>query len=142
MKYRIKKPEVENAIRGMFKDQSEFEFILNAVCVGQMGDTENYLRFVVNSERSVTGKRVYVDIKKSDVEEVVEYDPKVWNEYPKVKPPKEGCYQVHYEIEDVGYVRRDIYWNGKEWETNCPFVERFAFGFKPRDDEENKNESN
>ena len=138
MKYRIKKPEVENAIRGMFKDQSEFECILNAVCVGQMGDTHNHLRFVVNSERSVTGEMVYVDIKKSDIETTDEYNPKVWNEYPKVTPPKEGWYRIHYEIEDVGYVRRVIYWNGKEWETNCPFVERFAFGFKPWDDEESE----
>lgn len=67
--------------------------------------------------------------------EVVKYDPKVWNEYPKVIPPKEGWYRVQYEVECIGYVRRVVYWNGKEWETHHSFVERFAFGFKPWDDD-------
>lgn len=68
-------------------------------------------------------------------EEVVEYDPKVWNEYPKVMPPEEGWYRIQYEVECVGYVRRVVYWNGKEWETHHLFVEKFAFGFKPWDDD-------
>ncbi len=70
-----------------------------------------------------------------DSEEVVKYDPKVWNEYPKVMPPKEGWYRIQYEVECVGYVRRVVYWNGTEWETHHLFVEKFAFCFKPWDDE-------
>lgn len=29
-------------------------------------------------------------------EEAVKYDPKIWNEYSKVKPPKKGWYRVQY----------------------------------------------
>jgi hypothetical protein len=60
----------------------------------------------------------------------------VWNEYPKVTPPKEGWYRIQYEVDCVGYAHRVVYWNGKEWETNCSFVEKYAFGFKPWDDDD------
>lgn len=141
MKYRIKNLEVENAIRGMFKDQSEFEFILNAVCVGQMGDTENYLRFVVNSERSVTGEMVSVDIKKSDIETTDEYNPKVWNEYPKVTPPKDDYYRVQMTMPDFEVKRFMLEWRDRKWRVDY-LPEHRELLFKPWDDEENKNESN
>ena len=138
MKYRIKNPKVEKAVCGLFKTQEGFKKYFNASCVNQMDCGFDYIKLIVHKNQSVTGFPVALLIKKSDIEEEVEYDPKDWNEYPKVTPPKEGWYQVHYEVEDVGYVRLVIYWNGKEWETNCPFVGRFAFGFKPWDDEGGK----
>lgn len=135
-KYRIKNEAVEKAVRGLFLCEQFFEEALQSYCKHYMGSFDDCVFLRVTDLQSVMGKTCELYIKKDDIELIEEYNPKAWNEYPKVIPPKEGWYRIHYEIEDVGYVRRVIYWNGKEWETNCPFVERFAFGFKPRDDEE------
>lgn len=140
MKYRIKNPEVEKAVRGMFTTQEAFEKELNAWSEHHFKYHPDYsqLKIEANSAESITGYTCELYVATSDVEEVIEYDPKVWNEYPKVTPPKEGWYRIHFEIEDVGYARHVFYWNGKGWETNRPFVGRFAFGFKPWDDEESE----
>lgn len=140
MKYRIKNPEVEKAVRGLFKTQEDFEKQLNAWSEYHFKYYSSYsrIKIVAISAESITGYACELYVATSDIEEVVEYDPKVWNEYPKVTPPKEGWYRIQYEVEDVGNVRRVIYWNGKEWETHCSFIEKFAFGFKPWDDEESE----
>lgn len=135
MKYRIKNPEVEKAVRGLFKTQEDFEAQLNLECEKQKHSVYRIFRIAIEPNLCVLNSDSSVSILKSDVEEVVEYDSKVWNEYPKVKPPKEGWYRIQYEVDCVGYVRRVVYWNGKEWETHCSFVEKYAFSFKPWDDD-------
>lgn len=141
MKYRIKNLEIEKAVRGLFKTQEAFEKELNHWSEHHFKYHPYYscIKIEANSAESITGFTCELYVATSDIEEVVEYDPKRWNEYPKVTPPKEGWYRIQYEVECVGYVRRVVYWNGKEWETHHHFVEKFAFRFKPWDDEwENK----
>ena len=139
-KYRIKNEAIEKSVCGLFATREAFEKQLNAWSEYHFNYYSNYscIKIVVNSADSITGYACELYVATSDVEELIEYNPRVWNEYPKVTPPKKGWYRIQYEVEDVGYVRRVVYWNGKEWETHHSFVEKLAFGFKPWDDEEGK----
>lgn len=131
MKYRIKNPEVEKAIRHLYKANFPFDGLTAYERIPE----SKVIRFYVNEKSSVSDCNLIFELHESLVEEIVEYDSKVWNPYPQVQPPKEGWYRIQYEVDCVGYVRHVVYWNGKEWETYCSFVEKYAFSFKPWDDD-------
>ena len=94
--YRIKNPDIEKAVRGLFKTQEAFEKELNHWSEHHFKYHAylSYIKIEANSAESITGFTCELYVATSDIEEVVEYDPAVWNEYPKVKPPKEGNYLV------------------------------------------------
>ena len=69
------------------------------------------------------------------VEEVVEYDPKVWNEYSKVKPPKKGYYRVELRNDSGEVELRSVeYWD-KTFEASYLSPKPLNLFFKPWDDE-------
>lgn len=97
--------------------------------------------FYVPSYESKLGNGFTVYKESEFFKEVVEYDPNVWNEYPKVKPPKIGLYRV-----ELVYVDRHINhylglpWNGEEWSFTlvCAPSDYDYIRFKPWDDEESE----
>ena len=146
MKYRIKNLEIEKAVRGLFTTQEAFEKQLNAWSEYHFKYYSNYscIKIVANSAESITGYACELYVATSDVEEVVEYDPKVWNKYPKVKPPKEGWYRVEHDYQDED-IHRAMYWDGENWldqemvfkgQTGWIKIEKNNPRFKPWDDEE------
>lgn len=148
MKYRIKNPEVEKAVRGFFTTQEAFEKELNAWSEHHFKYHAylSQLKIEANSAESITGCTCALYVATSDVEEVVEYDPKVWNEYPKVTPPKEGWYRVEHDYQDE-VIHRAMYWDGEYWldqemvfkrQTGGIMLEKGNPRFKPWDDEEIK----
>lgn len=144
MKYRIKKPEVEKAVCGLFETQEDFKKYFSACCINQMYCGFDYIKLIVHKNQSVTGFPVALLIKKSDIEEVVEYDPRKWNPYPKVTPPKKGWYRVELDYQDE-VIHRAMYWNGENWlnqemvfkrQAGWIEIEKDNPRFKPWDDEE------
>lgn len=74
MKYRIKNPEVEKAVCGLFKTQEGFKKYFSACCINQMDCGFDYIKLIVHKNQSVTGFPVALLIKKSDIEEVEKCD--------------------------------------------------------------------
>lgn len=145
MKYRIKTPEVENAVRGMFTTQEAFEKKLNAWSEHHFKNHPHHIciKIVANSAESITGYTCELYVATSDIEEVIEYDSKVWNPFPQVQPPKKGWYRIESkDWHGVDY-KQAFYWDGGVWryepyggsisETLTPIIK-----FKPWDDEEDK----
>lgn len=93
-KYRIKNEDVEKAVRGLFKTQEDFEAQLNLECEKQKHSVYRIFRIAIEPDLCVLNTDSVVSILKSDVEEVVEYDPNGWNEM-SVKPPANGQYLVY-----------------------------------------------
>lgn len=48
---------------------------------------------IYRSPRFITAQ---LQIEKTDIEKIVDYDPHAWNEYPKVKPPKHEPLRVEF----------------------------------------------
>ena len=116
-KYRIKHESVEKAVRGLFKTQEAFEKKLNAWSEHHFKYHPDYscIKIVANSAESITGVTCELYVATSDIEEVVEYDPKKWNQGPKVRPIKKGNYRVEHD--ENGYTYKfGFYWNGHFWE--------------------------
>ena len=145
MKYRIKNPEVEKAVRGLFVTQEAFEKQLNAWSEYHFKYYPDYIciKIVASSAESITGYACELYVATSDVEEVVEYDPKVWNPYPQVTPPKEGWYRVEHDYQD-DVIHRAMYWDGENWldqkmiskrQEGWIILDKGNPRFKPWDDE-------
>ena len=49
---------------------------------------------IYRSPRFITAQ---LQIEKTDIEKIVDYDPHAWNEYPKVKPPQHEPLRVEFE---------------------------------------------
>lgn len=139
MKYRIKNEAVEKAVRGLFKTQEAYEEALNNSCRIKVPYAEDRL-ICVHGHVSVTGSYCDVHVAVSNIEEVVEYDPLEWNQWPQVRPIKKGNYRIEHD--ENGYTYRfGFYWNGHFWEGRkgygpiCSNSFQDGFRFKPWDDE-------
>lgn len=136
-KYRIKNPEIEKAVRGLYANEEDFIREFNEHCKEQFGDDEPMIDLNLCPSECISGGFCQVQIKKKDIEEVVEYDPKKWNEYPKVKPPKKDIYRVNYHFESGEVKKESVYFDGENFVTSW-----FSMNggvrtyFKPWDDEE------
>ena len=126
-KYRIKNPEIREFVKQVWG----LETLSEDVCE--------------NIEMSLTvycdGKHNFIRRIPIEFEEVYEYNPKAWNEYPKVKPPKEGWYRVEHDYQDE-VIHRAMYWLNNCWREDPhrgvyinPNL-RKNIKFKPWDDEE------
>lgn len=131
MKYRIKEYDIEKAVRGLFKTQEDFEAKLNLEIEKQKHSVYRIYRIAIEPDLCVLNSNCVVEILKSDVDEVVEYDPRKWNPYPQVKPPKEGWYRVEHANKGA-VIRRAMYWEGSNWLDL--FLERCNPRFKPWED--------
>lgn len=116
MKYRIKNPEVEKAVRGLFKTQEDFEVKLNLECEKQKHSVYRIFRIAIEPYLCVLNSDSSVSILKSDVEEVVEYDPNGWNEMC-VLPPVNGQFLVYCKSEKWFSIwhRYDDHWRNGNW---------------------------
>lgn len=131
-KYRIKHESVEKAVRGLFKTQEAYEEALNNSCRIKVPYAEDRL-ICVHGHVSVTGSYCDVHVAVSNIEEVVEYDPKVWNDYSKVKPPKDDCYRVQMTLPDFEVRRFMLEWRDGKWRVDY-LPEHQELLFKPWDD--------
>ena len=137
MKYRIKNPETEKAIRVLFKTEEIYQSVLDDTCDKHF---HNYFRVIViegKPTQTKMGLQFSIGIAKTLIEEVVEYDPKVWNEYPKVTPPKDDYYRVQMTLPNFEVERFMLEWRDGKWRVNY-LPEHRELLFKPWDDEENK----
>lgn len=97
--------------------------------------------FYVPSYESKLGNGFTVYKEPEFFKKVVEYDPTVWNEYPKVKPQREGLYRIEYNIL-LGDYKECWRWESDKWCTQLgkpiPINSAHIFNirFKPWDDEE------
>ena len=140
MKYRIKNEAIEKAVRGLFKTQEAFEKQLNAWSEYHFKYYHTYscIKIVANSAESITGYACELYVATSDVEEVVDYDPKKWNEYSKVKPPENVWMRCEMHtidsIRKVGAIFQDGEWRNHE---GCSYRTSgwYCVRFKPWDDE-------
>lgn len=136
-KYRIKNEAVEKAVRGLFKTQEAFEKQLNAWSEYHFKYYSNYscIKIVANSAESITGYACELYVATSDVEEIIEYDPRKWNPYPQVTPPKDDYYRVQMTLPNFEVKRFMLEWLDGKWRVNHLYEHRELL-FKPWDDEE------
>lgn len=120
-KYRIKNPEIEKAVRGLFKTQEGFEAQLDLECEKQKHNVHRVFRIAIEPNLCVLNIDTAVGIWKSDVEEVVEYDPNGWNEM-RVKPPANGQYLVYCKSEKWFSIWRK---DGDLWVNPTGFRRRY-----------------
>ncbi len=139
MKYRIKNPDIEKAIRGLFVTQEAFEKQLNAWSEYHFKYYPDYscIKIVANSAESITWYSCELYVATSDVEEVFEYNSKVWNPYPQVTPPKDDYYRVQMTLPNFEVKRFMLEWRDGKWRVNHLYEHRELL-FKPWDDDESE----
>lgn len=134
MEYRFKSPEIETAVKAFCKvykvEQEELDDAVSKAltfdfhCFYLVGndDEETVLSFPVNC-----------------VEQVAEYNPKAWNNFPEATPP-EG---VFMRVETIKGFRYCAKFDGKDWispvfngGTTHNFSVYGVVHFRPWDDEE------
>ena len=87
------------------------------------------------------GIEITLNISNSAIEEVHEFDPKAWNVWPEVLPPKKGYYRVEY-VEDNFAKKAAWMWDGRGWQIKpgayflLDSANEEGLQFKPWDDEE------
>lgn len=124
-KYRIKDNRIKEALRNLW-DLDTFE---------RVNLSHAYLQLVVVNDQKVEEPLI---MQRVDLDEVVKYDPKVWNDISKVKPPKQGLYRVEWRDNQGVCRHRDAHWfDGRHFTTAFASMHGplTAF-FKPWDDEE------
>lgn len=136
MKYRLK----DRALQKKLDDISDGDFsrCLNdffkncnikilpftAICFGQ-----------IVAEDGTFFHRFTARVLEDEIEEVPEYDPRAWNKFPEVTPPKEQDMRVEVG-EGCGYM---AWWDGFNWRTGNHHYEKANFlenvkRFRPWDD--------
>jgi hypothetical protein len=132
MKYRIKNPEVEKAVRGLFKMQEDFERELNEAC-----ELDTVCVIKADGCYTTTGGWIELSISMDDIEEVHEYSHQKWNPYPQVTPPKDDYYRVQMTLPNFEVRRFMLEWRDGKWRVDY-LPEHQELLFKPWDDEEDK----
>lgn len=131
-KYRIKNPEVEKVIRCLYK----VNFPFDGLTAYERIPESKVVRFYVDEKSSVGDCNLIFELHENLVEEIVEYNPNCWNEYPKVKPPKKGIYRVEYRFESGEVKKESVHFDGENfvtsWFSMSGGVRTY---FKPWDDE-------
>ncbi len=141
-RYELKDKERQAALEKVFPG---FGRLLDEACAVCPNDT------IVNvSRRGVAGQDLpyfyELSFVRSTIEEVVAYDPKGWNDYPKVTPPKGVPMRVEYTVPLMTVFRRGgiaVFEDGHWYEcTPCGRhkISQFKNGrrvvrFRPWDDE-------
>lgn len=107
--WQIKNPEIEKKILVFFTQEE-----IDLACKGQIDDEFSYVIFRKND--CLGFNEVSFEVKKEELEEVEKYDPRTWNDFSKVKPPRPGYYCVsNLKINDYPYEAFRAYWDGKKW---------------------------
>lgn len=107
--WQIKNPEIEKKILVFFTQEE-----IDLACKGQIDDEFSYVIFRKNN--CLGFNEVSFEVEKEEFEEVEKYDPRAWNDFSKVKPPRPGYYCVsNFKINDYPSEVFQIYWDGKKW---------------------------
>lgn len=88
---------------------------VSEACKTQMDDE---FPFVTLRKQNYLGfDEIAFEVKKEEFEPVEKYDPRVWNDFSKVKPPRPGFYCVsNFKVRDYPYEAYRVYWDGKKWD--------------------------
>lgn len=135
MKYRIKDHELQRkldeATDGEFSRrlQNDREHMDGMILIGCMGMIEDRRR-----HNHTKLQRMTLCFATDEIEEVAEYDPTKWNNYPEVTPPEgalmrvegEHAYAARYVVDDVGGY----------WMSDDGFELDDVYRFRPWDEED------
>lgn len=132
MTWHLKDKQLEEKLIGLCSDFLE---ALNNGVYSKRKD-ENYI--LVSFDREKLGN--YLDGNEllfwmDELEEVHEYNPNAWNEFPKVPPPKDVIMRVEFKRSDEGV---KAFWDGENW-RRCrstgicwnPVIEKDISRFRP-----------
>lgn len=127
--WQIKNPELANKILIFFTQEE-----IDLACKVQIDDEFSYVIFRKND--CLGFNEVSFEVKKEELEEVEKYDPRAWNDFSKVKPPKRGCYLIsNCAIRDYPSKGFVAYWNGEKWIYPTPTTTTTFFRAVPTDDD-------
>ena len=142
MKYRLKDRELQAKLDAI--SNGDFSKQLQIIRIKSIN-----MRRVNFGESTVFGTKFVVWLDDDEVEEVPEYDPHAWNEWPKVTPPKDvlmrcELYSARRNIdtpEPTGGKlcgRTSGFWNGREWSFygHGSLLAGCVVRFRPWEDEE------
>lgn len=127
--WQIKNPEIEKKILVFFTREE-----IDLACEKQINDEFSYVTFT-KEDCCLGFNEVSFEIDKRELEKVEKYDPRAWNDFSKVKPPKTGCYLIsNLDIRDYPSEGFVAYWNGKDWIYPSPCTTQ-SFRAMPTDDD-------
>ena len=140
-KYRIKNSDVERIVKSMFITEGAYQSVLEYACKDFVeGGFFDCVTLEADKHQSATGSHFSISVLKKDIEKIFVYDPKVWNPYPQVLPPKRGSYRIE-ERNGCCVERYERFWNGEcfSWRKDgynvtCIPEDGSTIFFKPWDD--------
>lgn len=125
MRYRLKDKELQRKL----DELSDGDFS------AQLHKKEPRLHVLWFGEGSQFSAALYADM----LEEVREYDPHKWNEYPEVTPPEGVWMRCETDVNAIGHkIRHVAKFDGREWRdylSKQVVVHRFRSWDNPEDDE-------
>ena len=140
MKYRIKDHELQRkldeATDGEFSRrlQNDRERMDGMILIGCMGMIEDRRR-----HNHTKLQRMTLCFATDEIEEVAEYDPHKWNEYPEVTPPEGVWMRCETDLNAIEHkIRHVAKFDGREWRdylSKQVVVHRFRSWDNPEDDE-------
>lgn len=99
-RYRFKNPRIEKAVFALFDEYSikaaidrQMNNDSNIISLANCWPKENKTKIHEELQENI-GLIGRIDFAKSELEEILEYDPNGWNPYPKVLPPEGKSYLV------------------------------------------------
>ena len=140
MKYRLKDRELQKkldeATDGEFSRrlQNDRERMDGMILIGCMGMIEDRRR-----HNHTKLQRMTLCFATDEIEEVREYDPHKWNEYPEVTPPEGVWMRCETDLNAIEHkIRHVAKFDGREWRdylSKQVVVHRFRSWDNPEDDE-------
>lgn len=139
MKYRLKDRELQRkldeATDGEFSRrlQTDRERMGRMILIGCMGMIEDRRR-----HNPTKHQRMTLCFAPDEIEEVAEYDPHGWNDFPEVEPPEGVWMRVEWRegvVHHRAVARYEVWGGGKEflWVSDKRII-REVDRFRPRDD--------
>lgn len=102
-RYRFKNPRIEKAVFALFDEYSikaaidrQMDNVSNIISLANCWPKENKTKIHEELQENI-GLIGRIDFAKSEIEVIREYDPKGWNPYQEVKPPRDGWYLVQWK---------------------------------------------
>lgn len=129
MKYRLKNKELQAKLEAIDPD---FSVVMSYSCGN--GGSDAYVILLPSK-----GVEMTIKISKSALEEAHTFDPKAWNKWPEVLPPKRGYYRVEYEKNNLTK-KAAWMWDGLGWKIRpgtyflLDSANKEGIRFKPWDD--------
>lgn len=100
MRYRLKDRNRQREIRFAYLN---FDYLLQKICEREFHNAEDAIEFVASNEW--TGIKTTFQIAKTAIEEIPEFNPHSWNDWPDIQPPSLKLMRVEYR-DKYGSLRR------------------------------------